>query len=320
MATKLDAKDRKILALLDGDARLSNSQIAKSVQLSKPAVEYRLRRFEKNGIIPGYYTVIDFTKLGYSQYKVYFKFQDTTLEDEQDIIDHWKADKGTAWVAQIRGRWDLAVSILAKSNFEFGQSLSRFMNQFSRFILEKDVLLMEYSSIHTRRYLAETEGREFRYGNQSKVYDLDDTDKRILEVLSNNARMNIVDMAEKTELTRDVINYRVKKMVSGGVIVMYRCDLDLQKLGINLYKIIFRTKNFDGAAEKEVRAYIAQHKRATQFLKLIGSWDLEIEFETENEDELYQILTDLRKKFSGIIRDFDILRITETFKFNFFPF
>lgn len=320
MTTKLDVKDRKILALLDGDARLSNSQVAKGVWLSKPAVEYHLRRFEKTGLILDYYAVIDFTKLGYSQYKVYFKFQDTTLEDEQGIIGHWKADKSTIWVAQVRGRWDLAVSILARSNFEFGQSLSRFMNQFSKFILEKDVLLMEYSSIYTRRYLAETEGREFRYGIQSKVYDLDETDKKILRGLSNNARMNIVDLAEKTELTRDVVNYRLKKLVKGGIIVMYRCDLDLQKLGINLYKIIFRTKNFDEAAEKEVKSYIAQHKMATQFLKLIGSWDLEIEFETENEDELYQILTDLRKKFSGIIRDFDILRITETFKLDFFPF
>ena len=41
---------------------------------------------------------------------------------------------------------------------------------------------------------------------------------------------------------------------------------------------------------------------------------------TEDEDELYKILTDIRKKFSNIIRDFNILRITETCKLNFFPF
>jgi len=68
------------------------------------------------------------------------------------------------------------------------------------------------------------------------------------------------------------------------------------------------------------RFYVLSHKKATQFLKLIGSWDLEIEFETENEDELYKIVNDLRMKFSDIIRDFDILRIIETDKLNFFPF
>lgn len=320
MSIKLDLKDKKILTLLDGDARLSNSQIAKKVGLSKPAVEYRLKRFEKNNLIFQYYTIIDFTKLGYSQYKIYFKFQNITLEDEQKIIDYWKNDKNSVWVAQIRGRWDLSVSILAISNFEFGKILSEFMNKFSKFILEKDVLLTEYSPIYAREYLTETKPSEFVYGVPSNIYELDDTDKKILKELSKNARISIVELAEKIRLSRDIINYRLKKLIKEKIIVQYRCYLNLQNLGVNHYKIIFRTKNLDEQSEKEIKSYVTQHKKATQFLKLIGSWDLEIEFETENEDELYKILTDIRKIFSNVIRDFDILRITETYKYNYFPF
>jgi Lrp/AsnC family transcriptional regulator, leucine-responsive regulatory protein len=320
MAIKLDLKDKKILTLLDEDSKLSNSQIAKKVGLSKPAVEYRLKRFEKNNIIFQYYAVIDFTKLGYSQYKIYFKFQDTTLEDEQNIINYWDKSNNSVWVAQIRGRWDLAVSVIARSNFEFGKVLSEFMNKFSKFILEKDVLLTEYSPIYAREYLTETKPSEFVYGVPSEIYELDETDKKILKELSKNARINIVDLAEKTKLSRDIINYRLKKLTKEKIIIQYRCYLNLQNLGVNHYKIIFRTKNLNEQSEKEIKSYITQHKKATQFLKIIGSWDLEIEFETENEDELYKILTDIRKKFSDIIRDFDILRITETYKYDYFPF
>ena len=56
------------------------------------------------------------------------------------------------------------------------------------------------------------------------------------------------------------------------------------------------------------------------FLKLIGSWDVELEIEVANEDELYIHLNDFRNKFSDIIRDFDIIRVVETVKYNFFPF
>ena len=320
MAIKLDLKDKRILTILDEDARLSNSQIAKKVGLSKPAVEYRLKRFEKNNVIFACYSVVDFTKLGYSQYKIYFKFQDITLEDEKEIVDYWLKDNNSVWVAQIRGRWDLAVSILARSNFEFGKILSRFMNQFSKFILEKDVLLTEYSPIYAREYLTETKATEFVYGIPEKFYELDEIDKKILKELSNNARINIVELVKKTNLTRDVINYRLKKLKKDGIIVQYRCYLNLHNLGINHYKIIFRTKNFNEQVEKLVKDYVEKHKKATQFLKLIGSWDLEIEFEVENEDELYKILTEIRKRFSNIIRDFDILRITETYKYDYFPF
>jgi len=320
MFAKLDLKDKRILTLLDENSRFSNSQIAKRVKLSKPAVEYRLRRFEKNKVIFAYYTVIDFTKLGYSQYKIYFKFQDTTIEDEKNIIDYWVNSKNAIWVAQDRGRWDLAVSILAKSNFEFGRILSSFMNKFSRFILEKDVLLTEYSPIYARRYLTETRPSEFVYGVPTKIYELDDIDKKILRMLSTNARIPIIDLAKRTGLTRDIVNYRLKKLIQNKIIVQFRCYPHLSNIGINLYKIIFRTKNFNGEAEKKIKAYVAQHKKATQLLKLIGSWDLEIEFEVKNEDELYEILTDIRKRFSSTIRDFDILRIIETHKYDYFPF
>lgn len=317
---KLDIKDKKILTILDENARLSNAQIARKVALSKPAIEYRLNRFKKNDIIFQFYTVLDITKLGYSAYKVYFKFQNTDLLDEEKIIDYWIKNNNSIWVGQIRGSWDLAVSILARSNFEFGKILSKFMNEFSQFILEKDVLLTEYSPIYAREYLVPTKSKEFIYGVPSEIFELDESDKKILKELTGNARISILDLSEKTKLTRDVINYRIKKLIKEGIIVQYRCYLNLPKIGINLYKVIFRTKNLDEEKEKKIKQYVASHKKVTQFLKLIGSWDIEIEFETEDEDELYKILTNIRKEFSEVIRDFDILRITKTFKYNYFPF
>ena len=316
----LDTKDKRLLTALDENSRYTNSQLAKKVQLSKPAIEYRLKRLNKNNILFQHYTIINFTKLGYSQYKIYFKFQNTSPTDEQKITDYWTKDNTTVWVGQIRGRWDLAVSILAKSNFEFGKTLSTFMNKFSKFILEKDILLTEYSPIYSREYLTETKHKEFTYGIPEKIYIPDETDIKILKEISNNARIPIINLAQETNLSRDIVNYRLKKLHQQNIIIQHRTYLNLEDLGINLYKIILRTKNFNKEEETKLKDYIAKHKNTTQFLKLIGSWDLEIEFETENEDELYTILQDLRNKFSNIIRDFDIIRITKTYKYNYFPF
>lgn len=317
---QLGIKDKKILVLLDDNSRETNSQIAKKVGLSKPAVEYRIQRLEKSGAIFEYYTIIDFTKLGYSQYKIYFKFQNADLEDEKKIQNYWIKNKNSVWVAQIRGNWDLAVSILAKSNAEFGEVLTEFMREFSKFILQKDVLLTEYSPIYSRKYMANSKNREFFYSSPTKLLEIDETDKKILKELAVNARENIVDLSEKLKLTRDVISYRLKKLTEEKLLIQHRCFLNLENIGINFYKIILRTKNLDSKTEENLRKYLENHKKATAFLKLIGSWDLEIELETEDENELYSILNEIRKNFSEIIRDFDILRITQTFKYNYFPF
>ena len=51
---KLDAKDRKILALVQRDAKLAQSEIARRVGLSTAAVNERLRKLEQAGVIRGY--------------------------------------------------------------------------------------------------------------------------------------------------------------------------------------------------------------------------------------------------------------------------
>lgn len=317
---KLDLKDKKILAMLNENSRYTNSQIAKKVQLSKPAVEYRIKRLEKNNAIFNYFTQINFTKLGYSQYKVYLKLQNASLEDEKQIIDYFCKIENTIWVAKLRGNWDLAVSTLAKNNYEFGKILSELMNKYSKFILEKNILLTEYSPIYSRDYLSGKKNKEFLYGIPSKIYELDEEEFNILKELSTNANINIIDLADKTRLSRDIINYRIKKLLKENIITQFSIFPNFQAIGINYYKVVIRTLNFNKEAEEELRIYVANHKKATQLLKLIGSWDIEIEFETENEDELYSILADIREKFSNIIRDLEIIRIAENYKYNFFPF
>ena len=56
MKTKFDADriDWKIMELLQRDARMTNTEIGKTVGLSQPAVTARIRALEDAGVIEGY--------------------------------------------------------------------------------------------------------------------------------------------------------------------------------------------------------------------------------------------------------------------------
>lgn len=58
MAAGLDRVDREILRLLREDGRVSVAAIAKTVNLSGPAVHERVRKLEQRGIIAGYTAVL----------------------------------------------------------------------------------------------------------------------------------------------------------------------------------------------------------------------------------------------------------------------
>ena len=64
-ATRLDEIDRKILAELQADGRMTNVELAKRVGISAPTCLRRVRTLEESGYIQGYHAKVDARELGF---------------------------------------------------------------------------------------------------------------------------------------------------------------------------------------------------------------------------------------------------------------
>ncbi len=64
MSRTLDRVDRRILDTLQGDARISNQELAKKIGLSPAPCWRRLRRLEEEGFISGYATLLNGSAIG----------------------------------------------------------------------------------------------------------------------------------------------------------------------------------------------------------------------------------------------------------------
>ncbi|MCV2882246.1 Lrp/AsnC family transcriptional regulator [Actibacterium sp. XHP0104] len=62
---KLDPIDRKILAELQADGRMTNVELAKRVGISAPPCLRRVRTLEETGYIKGYHADVDARELGF---------------------------------------------------------------------------------------------------------------------------------------------------------------------------------------------------------------------------------------------------------------
>jgi DNA-binding Lrp family transcriptional regulator len=62
---KLDPIDRKILAELQADGRMTNVELAKRVGISAPPCLRRVRTLEESGFIRGYHADVDARELGF---------------------------------------------------------------------------------------------------------------------------------------------------------------------------------------------------------------------------------------------------------------
>lgn len=85
---RIDKIDRRILALLQADGRLSNLKLAEAVHLSPTAVLERVRRLTRDGYILGYEARLDPNKLGAGLMVFVEVLLDRTV---QDVMDTFRA-------------------------------------------------------------------------------------------------------------------------------------------------------------------------------------------------------------------------------------
>lgn len=76
----LDEFDRKILSILRTDGRITVTDLAEAVGLSKTPCQQRLRRLQDNGVILGFRAIIDPAKMGLN----HIAFAEVKLSDTRE--------------------------------------------------------------------------------------------------------------------------------------------------------------------------------------------------------------------------------------------
>ena len=112
----LDDTDRRLLAELSANARISNVELAERVNLTPTPCLRRLRKLEDAGIIEGYTAVVDPAALGlevsaFAFVKLTRKSLDNADQFERDIVEI----DAVRECSVVAGPYDYLLRIVAKS-------------------------------------------------------------------------------------------------------------------------------------------------------------------------------------------------------------
>ncbi len=105
----LDDKDRKLLDLLRGDARLSLKALAAKVGIARSSLRDRMARLEAEGVIRGYHAEIVSPASGVSAY-LFVRLKRTPALDLIDILRGIPEVRGCA---SLTGEIDLLLELAA---------------------------------------------------------------------------------------------------------------------------------------------------------------------------------------------------------------
>ena len=89
MAAELDATDRRILAVLQRQGRITNAELSEVVNLSPSACHRRVQRLEEEGFIAGYVALLDARRIG----RMATVFVEITLQSQaEDLLDAFERE------------------------------------------------------------------------------------------------------------------------------------------------------------------------------------------------------------------------------------
>lgn len=321
MVKSLDLYDYKILYELDKNSRKPASEIAKKVRLSKVSVNQRIKKLQDKGVIKTFMIQVDYRKLGYNICHIFYKLQNISSEKEEELCSYLSNHTLIGYVARIDGYFDTYLVIIYKNNEQLDETLSEINNKFGQFIKERNILPVISTQYFGRRYLIKEKEQIIKpiiRGKSKEIVELDEIDNKILQILSQNARLPIIDLAEKLNITKDIAHYRIKKLIKEGILQKFTINLNYEKFGNSFFKILV-TFDYD-TNENEFLSQILIYNNLIRSIRLLGQWGIELDFEVENNLEMRKILKEIKEKLGKYIKTIDSLFIYQIDKLNYYPF
>jgi DNA-binding Lrp family transcriptional regulator len=136
-------------------------------------------------------------------------------------------------------------------------------------------------------------------------------DKRILALLDKEPNLSYSKIAKKVGISRQVAEYRIRKLLSQKTIYAFYTLIDVGRLGYSSFRIHLRVKNvsqeiYSKFAEKLFKEY------PTFWVGFMsGSFDIIMDIFAKNFNEFDKILRDILKKNQNIVQNYDVLAILE---------
>lgn len=155
MTKELDLIDRKILHELDKDARISTTKLGKKIRINRETINYRINKLQSKGIIRKFVTMTNPSEFGYYIYKLYFKFKKLEENNEKEMLNWIVNNDYIYWVASAKGKWDLNITIYAKSIFHFEKIMEEFFEKYGENITEQEFNITTEVKIMTKDWLLE---------------------------------------------------------------------------------------------------------------------------------------------------------------------
>jgi DNA-binding Lrp family transcriptional regulator len=144
---------------------------------------------------------------------------------------------------------------------------------------------------------------------------IDLKDRKILYNLDLNCRQSNAQIGKKVGLSKQVVDYRIKKMEEQGIITGYWTAINSMKLGYYVYRIYITFQNVNSDLKNEIIQYFVDYKYSWTVVSVKGPIDFDIVVWVKDVFEFNQFWNKTMEKYGNYFAESVISNVTHILLF-----
>ena len=104
--------------------------------------------------------------------------------------------------------------------------------------------------------------------------NLDNKDRELLYWLDMNSRDSASSIAKRMRVSKEVVSYRINRLLKNGIINKFYTIIDVGRLGFVSHKLYFQFQNLYAEKEKEIVDFLVSMPQVYWVSTCSGKWDI----------------------------------------------
>lgn len=303
--------DKKILAYIYHNSRDPATKIAKELKITREQVIYRINKLESEGIIKGYIPLINYNVLGYNNFVILF-IKTRKNKQVREFRENLKQEKNRINTVELIGKFNLASVFIFKNEVERNESIGKILEENSDSV--QDFLIIEpyLNEFYPLKSLGYKEKSKVFYEKTEDFYSLDEKEKKILNALNKDANIKIVDIAKKTNLSAELIVYKLKKLKEKGILVSTRAYFDLQKIGYHYTIIFINFLDFSKKNIEKLKEFARNNSLVDSLVLNFSKPNSYLQIFHKDMTDLHEFIENLESSFPDNTLDLNLVPLKKT--------
>jgi DNA-binding Lrp family transcriptional regulator len=145
---------------------------------------------------------------------------------------------------------------------------------------------------------------------------LDSNDRKILWELDRDCRQSYAEIGKKLGLSKQVVKYRVERLLEGGVLKGFTAIVDFAKLGMGKYYTYWQLQNLTKQKEADIIRFLAESPEIGWLARCSGSFEIITSGYFGDAIASENFLRKLSEKYGEFIQRRSITRATKQIYFG----